>query len=120
MEQLKRMMRAVAMAGGVTVGSIMPLAIFHIAAPLFAPIVGGYWAASNLRLSDGESVLLGFIVALLVGLPLPLIQQGLGFFSYLSPLSIDFFAVIFAVYTGGLVGILAWFGSANAISDVAA
>jgi hypothetical protein len=113
------MLKALSMATSVTFLSIPILGVFHIVAPLFAPFVGGYWAGSNLRLSEGEVAFLALVSGLLIGLPLPAIQQGLGYFHYLSPLAVDFFAGIFAIYTGGLVGLSAWFGTATAIEDAA-
>jgi hypothetical protein len=113
------MLKALCMASSVTFLSIPILAAFHIVAPLFAPIIGGYWAGSNLRLSDGEAALLGLSSGLLIGLPLPAIQLGLGYFHYLSPLVIGLFAVVFALYTGALVGFSAWLGTATAIEDTA-
>ncbi|HVX30043.1 MAG TPA: hypothetical protein VHA53_06145 [Nitrolancea sp.] len=111
------MLKALGMASSVTLISIPILGVFHIAAPLFAPVIGGYWAGSNLRLSDGEVALLALGTALITGLPLPAIQQGFGYFHYLSPVTIDLFAVVFAIYNGGLVGLAAWLGTATAIED---
>jgi hypothetical protein len=116
-DRIKRMLKAMMMTSGLTLGSIPLLALFHFLAPLFAPVVGGYWAGAHFRLSNQEAFLLGLTAAVVVGLPLPLIQQVLGFFSYLSPLAIAFFTIIFAVYTGGLVGFFAWFGSSTAKGD---
>ncbi|MGA7669407.1 MAG: hypothetical protein WBW04_03245 [Nitrolancea sp.] len=112
-----RMFKATCIAGDLTMGSIMPLAILHIAAPLSAPMVGGYWAGHDVKLSSGEAALLSLVTAFMVGAPLPLIQQGLGFFHYLSPMAIDIFAVSFAVYAGGLTGIIAWWGGSAARAE---
>jgi len=111
------MTKATGIASGITMMSVAPLAVFHIAAPLFAPMVGGYWAGSNLHLSERESFLLGLITAMTVGIPLPIIQQELGYFHYLAPLAIDIFAITFALYAGGLVGIFAWWGGSAARTD---
>ncbi len=119
MGRVLRMTKATSMASGVTMLSVAPLFVFHVAAPVFAPMVGGYWAGSNLELSEGEALILGLIIALLVGLPLPIIQQGLGYFHYLSPITIDFFGVCLAIYAGGLVGIFAWWGGNSSRTDVA-
>jgi hypothetical protein len=110
-KRASRMLKAMVMTSGMTLGSIPLLAVFHFLAPLLAPIVGGYWAGAHFRLSDSEAFFLGLSAAVLVGLPLPLLQHILGFFSYLSPIAIAYFTVIFAVYTGGLVSVFAWLGS---------
>ncbi len=60
---------------------------------------------------------MGLITALIVGFPLPVIQQEFGYFHYLAPLAIDAFAIIFAAYVGGLVGIFAWLGGNTARAD---
>jgi hypothetical protein len=119
MGKYARMFKATSIANGVTMLSIAPLAVFHIVAPIFAPMVGGYWAGSNLRMTERESVVLGVVTVVLVGIPLPFIQQVFGYFHYLSPLAIDFFAITFALYAGGLVGIFAWLGGSSARADEA-
>ncbi len=114
--EFARQSKATVIASGITLMSIAPLAAFHIAAPLFAPMVGGYWAGHNVELSERESVVLGLITALMAGLPLPLIYS-LGYFHYLAPLAIGVFAITFALYAGGLVGIFAWWGGSVARAD---
>jgi hypothetical protein len=118
-DHVKRIAKAMTMASGVSLGSIPLLVFFHILAPLLAPLVGGYWVGARYRLSDAESFLLGLGTAAVVGLPLPIIQHIFGFFSYLSPLAIVYFTVIFAVYTGAIVSIFAWIGSHATSSDAA-
>ena len=117
MGTIGRMFKASGIAGGLTMVSVLPLAILHIAAPLFAPMIGGYWAGHNVKLSSSEAALLAAITGVVVGAPLPVIQQGLGFFHYLSPMAIDIFAVSFAVYAGGLTGIFAWWGGSSARTE---
>lgn len=117
MNRLARMSKATAIASGVTIASTAPLFVFHVIAPIFAPMVGGYWAGSNLALTEGESALLALITAIVAGAPLPVMQQGFGFFHYLSPIAIDIFAATFAVYAGGLTGIFAWWGGSVARSE---
>ena len=117
-DHVKRIAKAMMMASGVSLGSIPLLVFFHVLAPLLAPLVGGYWVGARYRLSDAESFLLGLATAVVVGLPLPLIQRVFGFFSYLSPLAIVYFTVIFGVYTGAIVSVFAWIGSHATGSDV--
>ena len=116
-DHVKRIAKAMAMASGVSLGSIPLLVFFHVLAPLLAPLVGGYWVGARYRLSDAESFMLGLATAVMVGLPLPLIHRVFGFFSYLSPLAIVYFTVIFGVYTGAIVSIFAWIGSHATTSE---
>jgi hypothetical protein len=118
MHRVARMSKATVIASGVTMASAVPLFVFHVVAPIFAPMVGGYWAGSNLALTEGESALLALLTAIVAGAPLPVLQQGLGFFHYLSPVAIDIFAATFALYAGGLTGIFAWWGGSVARSDI--
>lgn len=110
-EGSKRIAKALTLASGVTLGSIPLLLFFHIFAPLLAPLVGGCWAGARYHLSDAEAFLLGCLTAVVIELPLLLIQHVFGFFSYLTPLAIVYFSLIFAVYSGALISIFAWIGS---------
>ena len=69
-------------------------------------------------LSERESFVLGVITALVAGLPLPLIYN-LGYVHYLAPAAIEVFAITFALYAGGIVGIFAWWGGSVARTDEA-
>ena len=105
-----RVARAALLAVGLTGIFLIPTLLTHIGLGLVAPISSGYMTGRLRKLSGGEAAVVGLILALCIGLPLPIAQQEFGFLSQLSVVAVIFLSGVVAVYYGALVGITAWYG----------
>ena len=105
-----RVARAALLAVGLTGIFLIPTLLTHIGLGLVAPISSGYMTGRLRKLSGGEAAAVGLILALCIGLPLPIAQHEFGFLSQLSVVAVIFLSGVVAVYYGALVGITAWYG----------
>jgi hypothetical protein len=105
-----RVARAALLAVGLTGVFLIPTLLTHIGLGLVAPISSGYMTGRLRKLSGGEAAAVGLILALCIGLPLPIAQHEFGFLSQLSVVAVIFLSGVVAVYYGALVGITAWYG----------
>jgi hypothetical protein len=110
MQSMSRVVKAVAISLGISWASLMPLFALHFIGPIFAPILGGFLAGEHLELTGKESAAIGVVLMMLFGLPAPIAQHAFGLLSSLSPLTVDFFSIVAALYFGGVIGLVSWFG----------
>jgi len=110
LESIGRVARAALLAVGLTGIFLIPTLLTHIGLGLLAPISSGYMTGRLRKLSGGEAAAVGLILALCVGLPLPIAQHEFGFLAQLSVVAVIFLSGVVAVYYGALVGIAAWYG----------
>ena len=105
-----RVVRAALLAVGLTGIFLIPTLMTHIGLGLVAPISSGYMTGRLRKLRGGEAAAVGLILALCVGLPLPVAQREFGILSQLSTFAVIFLSAVVAVYYGALVAIAAWYG----------
>lgn len=105
---VRRVVKGLLIAYGLTLINLLPLFLIHILLPPLAPLIGGYMAGAILMLGPNESIALGLLSAALVGLPLPIAYSAFGIMGYLAPLAIYFMAGFCAIYCGVIIGGLAW------------
>lgn len=105
---VRRIVRGLVIAYGLTLANLLPLFLIHILLPPVAPLIGGYMAGAIVMLGTNEAIALGLVSGALVGLPLPLAYQVFGVMGYLTPLAIYFMAGFSAIYCGVLIGSMAW------------
>jgi hypothetical protein len=110
LESIGRVARATLLAVGLTAIFLIPTLLTHIGLGLVAPISSGYMTGRLRKVSGGEALAIALILALCVGLPLPIAQREFGFLSQLSSLAVIFISGVVAVYYGALVGIAACYG----------
>ena len=102
--------RTVLLALGLTGIFLIPTLLTHIGLGLVAPISSGYMTGRIRKVGGGEAAVVGLILALCVGMPLPIAQHEFGFLAQLSSFAVVFLSGVVAVYYGALVGIAAWYG----------
>ncbi|HEU5422377.1 MAG TPA: hypothetical protein VFU72_02455 [Nitrolancea sp.] len=105
---VRRVVKGLGIAYGLTLANLLPLFLIHILLPPVAPLIGGYMAGAVEMLGPNESLALGLLSGALVGLPLPIAYSVFGIMGYLTPLAIYFMAGFSALYCGFTIGGLAW------------
>lgn len=104
-----RIIKAAAIAVIISIACLLPPGVHFVSGPL-GPLIGGYFAGSRTRLRPAEAAVVGLIMALLVGIPAPIILRELNVLPQIGIVAIAFFAVVGALYFGGLGGIAAGLG----------
>ena len=104
-----RIIKAAAIAVVISLICLLPPGIHLISGPS-GPLIGGYFAGSRMRLRPAEAAVVGLLMALLVGIPAPIILRELNVLPPIETMAIVFFSAVGALYFGGLGGIAAGLG----------
>ncbi len=105
-----RIVEGIALCGIVSLLALLPPGLHFVTGPL-GPIIGGFAAGAALRLRAAEAFSLGVALALLIGLPAPLLLTELGILPHLAIAALVFFSLLAAVYIGVFSMAGAYFGS---------
>ncbi len=104
-----RIIKATVFAMVISIICLLPPGIHFVSGPL-GPLIGGYFAGSRTRLRPSEAAVVGLLMALLVGIPAPIILRELNVLPPIETIAIVFFSSVGALYFGGLGGIAAGLG----------
>lgn len=110
-----RVIKAAAMTVVFSILCLIPPGIHFVTGPL-SPLIGGYFAGNRVRLRGSEAAIVGLILALVVGIPLPWFVEEFDIFPSISAAAVVFFAAIGALYFGVLGGVAAALGGRSAQS----
>lgn len=115
MSSAARVVVATAMAVGIAILCLFPPIVHFVSGPL-GPAIGGYLAGSRMRLSGGQSALLGLVVGIVVGVFAPFAFVEIGHLD-LSTFALVFFGGFAAIYAMFLSGAAAYFGGSAARNE---
>lgn len=94
-----RIVEGIVLCGIVSLLALLPPGLHFVTGPL-GPIIGGFAAGAALRLRAAEAFILGVVLALLIGLPAPILLTELGILPHLATAALVFFSLLAAVYIG--------------------
>jgi hypothetical protein len=94
----RHLAKTLAVAIGLTGLFMTPQLLIHIPTGIIAPISAGYMTGGLMRVRGGEAVIIGLVLFLVVGLPVPLAYHLLGLFNHLPFVAIAVFSNVFATY----------------------
>jgi hypothetical protein len=115
MSSVSRVVKATAMAVGISILCLLPPIVHFVTGPL-GPAIGGYLAGSRMKLSGGQAAFLGLVIGVTVGVLAPIIFVTIGNLD-LSTLVLVFFGGFAAIYAMVLSGVAAYFGGNSARSE---
>lgn len=93
---------------------LLPPVIHFVTGPL-SPLIGGYIAGNRFQLNSGECALVGLVLALVVGAPVPWIFRVTGALPDLELGAYVFFSVVGALWFGILGGAAALAGAHSTV-----
>lgn len=99
------MFRTALVGAAITLGCIL-VPIVHFVTAIPSPLIGGYMAGARSACSQGQAVLIGLLMAVLLLLPAAIAGMGIALF---AGLSLSFVLVVVGVavlwvFAGGTVG----------------
>ncbi len=99
------MFRAALVGAAVTLGCVL-VPVVHFVTGVPSPFIGGYMAGARSACTQGQAMLIGVVMAVLLTLPVAVAVLGV---ALLADLSLSFVAtltggVVFWIFAGGTVG----------------
>lgn len=90
----------------------VPPGVHLITGPL-SPLIGGYFAGRRFKLNSVEAFIVGLVLAVVIGIPVPWILQDLHVYD-LATVTLIFLSAVGVIWFGFLGGVMAAVGGASA------
>lgn len=108
-----RVVKATIITVVISVICFLPPGVHFVTGPL-SPLIGGYFAGNRTHLDGAGATLVGLLLAVVIGIPLPWLLRAVNFLPDIEPAALIFFSVFAALWFGVLGGVAVALGGHTA------